>query len=135
MERWDFSCSHPVKVSNIKLNMHKVCQYLKKHKYFLLLLFISLVFLAVNIRINTFKYYNFDYGKFDLGNMTQMVWNAGRGRGLYLTDYFGTNLPRWAMSHVDPILYVFVPIFLLFPSPLTLVYSQLVLVIFSSLNC
>jgi len=113
--------------------MHKIYQYAKNNKYFLLLLFISLVFLAVNVRINYFKYNNFDYGKFDLGNMTQMVWNASKGRGLYLTDYFGTNLPRWAMSHVDPILYAFVPIFILFPSPLTLVFSQLVLVIFSSL--
>ncbi len=50
-----------------------------------------------------------------------------------MTDYFGTNLPRWAMSHVDPILYLFVPVFILFPSPLTLIYAQLMLVIFSSL--
>ena len=113
--------------------MQKIYQYVKTNKYFLLLIFISLIFLVVNIRINYFKYNNFDYGKFDLGNMTQMVWNASQGRGLYLTDYFGTNLPRWAMSHVDPILYVFVPIFILFPSPLALVYSQLVLVIFSCL--
>ena len=113
--------------------MQKIYQYVKTNKYFLLLIFVSLIFLVVNIRINYFKYNNFDYGKFDLGNMTQMVWNASQGRGLYLTDYFGTNLPRWAMSHVDPILYVFVPIFILFPSPLTLVYSQLILVIFSCL--
>jgi len=113
--------------------MHKACQYAKNNKYFLLLILLSLVFLVVNIRINYFKYNNFDYGKFDLGNMTQMVWNVSKGNGLYLTDYFGTNLPRWAMSHVDPILYVFVPIFMLFPSPLTLVYSQLVLLIFSCL--
>ena len=113
--------------------MRKPARYIKNNFYFLLLLVISLVVFAVAIRINTFKYNNFDYGKFDLGNMTQMVWNASHGRGLYLTDYFGTNLPRWAMSHVDPILYVFVPIFIVFSSPLTLIFSQLALVIFSSL--
>ncbi|MBI2621008.1 DUF2079 domain-containing protein [candidate division WWE3 bacterium] len=88
--------------------------------------------LFVTVRMNVFRYDNFDYGKFDLGNMTQMVWNTLNGRFMYLTDYFGTNLPRWAMSHVDPILLLFVPIFALFQSALTLVVSQLVLVIFSA---
>jgi len=54
------------------------------------------------------------------------------GRILWLTDYFGTNLPRWAMSHVDPILLLFVPIFAIFQSPMTLVVSQLILVIVSA---
>jgi len=119
-----------INMQNIKQNIKK---YVKENFFFLLLILISLMVLAVNIRINVFKYNNFDYGKFDLGNMTQMVWNVAHGNGLWLTDYFGTNLPRWAMSHVDPILFLFVPIFVIFPSPLTLVISQLILVVFSSL--
>ena len=95
--------------------------------------FFSVVILLVNLRINFFRYNNFDFGKFDLGNMTQMLWYTMHGKVLWLTDYFGTNLPRWAMSHVDPILLVFVPIFAVFQHPMTLVVSQLVLVIFSSL--
>ena len=105
----------------------------KKNSLFILLILASVVVLVVNLRINIFRYNNFDFGKFDLGNMTQMEWNTLHGRFLYLTDYFGTNLPRWAMSHVDPILLVFVPIFAVFQNPLTLVFSQLLLVIFSSL--
>ena len=101
--------------------------------YVILLTVFSLGLFALTVRMNYFRYTNFDYGKFDLGNMTQMVWNTLNGRFLYLTDYFGTNLPRWAMSHVDPILLFFVPIFAIFPHPLTLVFSQLFLVIFSSL--
>ncbi len=88
---------------------------------------------AISVRINLFRYNNFDYGKFDLGNMTQMVWNTLHGRVLYMTDYFGTNLPRWSMSHVDPILLVFVPVFALFQHPLTLVFSQIILVLLSAL--
>lgn len=107
--------------------------FVKKHFFILTLFALSLVIFAVNVRINLFRYNNFDFGKFDLGNMTQMVWNASQGNGLYLTDYFGTNLPRWSMSHVDPILYIFVPLFWVFPHALTLVFSQLALVIFSSL--
>ena len=107
--------------------------FFRKHFFLIGLVLISLFVLAVNIRINLFRYNNFDYGKFDLGNMTQMVWNVTQGNGLMLTDYFGTNLPRWSMSHVDPILYLFAPLFMVFPHALTLVFSQLVLVIFSAL--
>jgi len=87
----------------------------------------SLVVSAISVRINIFRYNNFDFGKFDLGNMTQMVWNTLHGRPFYLTDYFGSNVPRWSMSHVDPILLLFVPVFALIPHPLTLVFSQLFL--------
>lgn len=108
--------------------MQKTIAFVKKHFFFLVLIIYSIGFLAVNIKINLFSYNNFDFGKFDLGNMSQMVWNTLHGRFLYLTNYFGTNMPRWGMSHVDPILVLFVPIFFFFQSPLTLVFSQLVLV-------
>ena len=100
---------------------------------FLNLILISLGVFIIALRINIFRYNNFDYGKFDLGNMSQMLWTTLHGRFMYLTDYFGTNLPRWSMSHVDPILLIFLPLFMIFPSPMTLVVSQLILVIFSSL--
>lgn len=93
----------------------------------LIVLALSLLVCVISIRINIFRYNNFDFGKFDLGNMTQMVWNTLHGRFLYLTDYFGGNVPRWSMSHVDPILVLFVPIFALIPHPLTLVFAQLFL--------
>jgi len=108
-------------------------KFLKKNFFYILLILFSLVVFALCIRINIFRYQNFEFGKFDLGNMVQMVWNSLHGKIMYLTDYFGTNMPRWGMSHVDPILLLFVPIFALFPHPLTLVFSQLALVIFSSL--
>src|SRR3990167_8745156 len=97
--------------------------------YVILLTVFSAGLFVLTIRMNYFRYTNFDYGKFDLGNMTQMVWNTLNGRFLYLTDYFGTNLPRWAMSHVDPILVIFLPIFFFAQHALTLVFAQLVLVL------
>jgi uncharacterized membrane protein len=93
----------------------------------LAVLAVAAVVCGISIRINSFRYTNFDFGKFDLGNMTQMVWNTLHGRPLYLTDYFGSNVPRWSMSHVDPILLLFVPLFAIVPHPLTLVFAQLVL--------
>lgn len=107
----------------------KIIKFIQAHIHFLILLFWFLAVLFVNIHVNLFKYKGFDFGKFDLGNMTQMVWNTLHGRILYLTDYFGSNVPRWSMSHVDPILLLFVPIFAIYQHPLTLVYSQVLLVL------
>lgn len=107
-------------------------KFFRKYFFIATLLGFSAIFIIVNIRVNVFRYNNFDFGKFDLGNMTQMVWNVLHGNGLVLTDYFGTNLPRWAMSHVDPILYIFVPIFGLIQHPLTLVFSQIILIVSSA---
>ena len=100
---------------------------------FLFLIAYSLGVFILAAKINLFRYNNFDLGKFDLGNMTQMIWNTTQGRFMYLTDYFGTNLPRWGMSHVDPIILLALPFFLIFKSPLTLIFFQLVIVTFSSL--
>ena len=83
--------------------------------------------------MNVFKYNDFDFGKFDLGNMSQMLWTTMHGHFMYLTDYFGTNLPRWAMSHVDPILLLFLPLFAVYQHPLTLVFSQFTLVILAAI--
>lgn len=101
---------------------------IRENIFLIALILFSIGVFAVTARINIFRYNNFDFGKFDLGNMTQMVWYTLHGKPLYLTDYFGTNLPRWAMSHVDPILLIFVPVFALFQHPLTMVFSQIVLV-------
>jgi uncharacterized membrane protein len=109
----------------------KLIKFFKNHIHFLILICWFVVLLITNIYINLFKYRGFDFGKFDLGNMTQMVWNTLHGRVLYLTDYFGANVPRWSMSHVDPILLLFVPIFALYQHPLTLVFSQVFLVLAS----
>lgn len=111
----------------------KLKSFIFKNWTILFLFAYSFGIFVLGVKINLFRYNNFDLGKFDLGNMTQMVWNTLHGRFLYLTDYFGTDLPRWAMSHVDPIILLVVPFFAIYQSPLTLVFFQLILVTFSSL--
>ena len=101
-------------------------------KHILILTVYSLIVFASMIKINFFRYENFDMGKFDLGNMTQMSWYTLKGKFMYLTDYFGSNVPRWSMSHVDPILVIFIPLFFVFPHPLTLVIAQNLLIILAS---
>lgn len=113
--------------------MIKILNYFKKiDKYYLILLIFCIIVFASMVKINLFRYNNFDMGKFDLGNMTQMAWYTLKGKFMYLTDYFGSNVPRWSMSHVDPILVIFIPIFYFFPEPLTLVFSQNFLIIAAS---
>lgn len=111
--------------------MNFIKNFIKKNLILFILIAYAIGVFALGAKINLFRYKNFDLGKFDLGNMTQMVWNTTQGNFMYLTDYFGTNLPRWAMSHVDPILLLTVPFFLIYQSPLTLVFFQLILLVVS----
>ncbi len=62
---------------------------------------------------------NFRLGRFDLGNMVQAVWSTAHGRPLEATTMYGDQLVRLG-SHVDPILVLFVPLWLVAPTPLTL---------------
>jgi len=112
--------------------MKNIKKIVKENIYLFIIFGLSCVNFFVALKLNVFRYNNFDFGKFDLGNMTQMAWYTLHGKFMYLTDYFGSNVPRWSMSHVDPLLALFVPIFAVFPHPLTLAISQLFIVVFSS---
>ncbi len=118
------------------INRQQLTSFYSKYADYLyilaLIVFSALVF-AVCVKINFFRLNNFDLGKFDLGNMNQMAWYTLRGKIMYLTDYFGSNVPRWSMSHVDPILLLFVPIFALSPHVLTLVFVQIILILSCSI--
>ncbi len=110
-------------------NFSKIPSFIKSNFSYFIIGGYSLLVLFLMIKINIFRYEDFGQGKFDLGNMTQMAWYSLRGKFMFLTDYFGSNVPRWSMSHVDPILVLFLPLFYLIPHPLTLVFSQNILVI------
>lgn len=70
------------------------------------------------------KYLNFEYGKFDLGNMAQIAWNTSRGNFFEVTDQFGGNMSRLGMSHFDPILVLVSPIFWISNNPMAIVFLQ-----------
>jgi len=69
-------------------------------------------------------YQGFRFGRFDLGNMVQAVWSTAQGRPLEVTLGSGEQALRLA-SHVDPILALFAPLWLLWPSPLLLAGVQI----------
>jgi uncharacterized membrane protein len=69
-------------------------------------------------------YLGFRLARFDLGNMVQAVWSTAQGRPLEVTLLSGEQASRLA-SHVDPILALFAPLWLLWPSPLLLAAVQI----------
>lgn len=72
-------------------------------------------------------YVSLRFARFDLGNMVQAVWSTTQGRPLEMTDAVGDQVSRLA-AHVDPILVLLAPLWLVAPSPLTLAAVQVVAV-------
>ena len=68
-------------------------------------------------------YDRYQLGRVDLGNMTQAVWSTSQGRPLENTTFLGDQVSRLG-SHVDPILVLLTPLWMVFPSPLTLAAAQ-----------
>lgn len=100
-----------------------------KFSKYIILTLVGIVFFIYAFTLAYKRYMNFEYGKFDLGNMSQMVWNTSRGRFMEVTDQFGTNMLRWGMSHVDPILVIFAPIYWFYDNPMILVFVQHIVII------
>jgi uncharacterized membrane protein len=70
-------------------------------------------------------YEDFRYARFDLGNMVQAVWSTAHGHPLEVTSGpTGEQMLRFGI-HVDPILALLAPVWLLWPSPLALAFVQI----------
>jgi uncharacterized membrane protein len=69
------------------------------------------------------RHRSFETGRFDLGNMTQAVWSTANGDPLAVTNLAGEQTTRLA-SHFDPILVLFAPLWLVWPSPEALLVAQ-----------
>ena len=95
-------------------------------------LMVALVGMAILLYVLLFSYLTvlkhdaFDTTAFDLGNMDQAVWNSLRGRFLPFTNW-GEEGTRLAY-HVDPILIVISPLYLLYSDPRTLLVFQTVVI-------
>ncbi|MDX6556906.1 MAG: hypothetical protein QOD86_3101, partial [Miltoncostaeaceae bacterium] len=69
----------------------------------------------------------FATGRFDLGNMVQAVWSTAHGHFLESTDVHGVQFSRLG-AHVDPILALFTPLYMVWSSPESLLVAQAVIV-------
>ena len=69
----------------------------------------------------------FETGRFDLGNMVQVVWSTAHGHFLRMTNTQGEQVSRLA-AHVDPLLALFAPLWWIWPSANMLLVVQAVAV-------
>lgn len=70
-------------------------------------------------------YDGYRLARFDLGNMAQAVWSVTEGRLFEVTDARGDQVSRLG-GHVDPILALLAPLWVVFPTPLVLAAVQIV---------
>jgi uncharacterized membrane protein len=73
--------------------------------------------------LSVLRHHAYETGRFDLGNMVQAVWSTAHGNPLAVTNLPGEQTSRLA-SHVDPILVLFAPLWLVWPSPAVLLVAQ-----------
>ncbi len=69
----------------------------------------------------------FETGRFDVGNLTQVVWSTAHGRFLEMTDVRGEQISRLG-AHFDPLVVILAPAWWLWPSPELLLVAQAVAV-------
>ena len=96
-------------------------------RYFIYLVVAMVVVAAILSILAIQRYRNYYGGRFDLGNMTQAVYNTAHGHFLQTTSIDGKQISRLG-AHVDPILAVFAIPWLVWPSPLMLLVGQAVIV-------
>jgi uncharacterized membrane protein len=82
--------------------------------------------------LSVLRHRSFETGRFDLGNMVQAVWSTAHGDPLAVTNLAGEQTSRLA-SHVDPILLLFAPLWIVWPSPSLLLVSQSLLLALGAL--
>ncbi|MBN1221519.1 MAG: DUF2079 domain-containing protein [Anaerolineae bacterium] len=71
----------------------------------------------------TQRHLAFETGAFDLGVYVQPLWNFIQGRDFAVSLIEDNGPLRWA-THVEPILFLIVPIYKLWPDPRTLLWLQ-----------
>lgn len=102
--------------------------FISKHKQEVILGFLITAYIAYFTTASFLRYDNFYTGRFDLGNMTQTVWNTIHGRMFELTDPNGTEIISRLAFHADFILILLSPFYLLWENPKMLLLIQTVII-------
>ena len=74
----------------------------------------------------------FNSGRFDLGNMVQVVWSTAHGQPFRMTDLQGEQISRLG-AHTDVLLAAFAPFWWLWPDPSLLLVAQAAIVALGAL--
>ncbi len=103
---------------------NKIISFLKKYWQEICLVLASITYFFYFSIASILKYNNFYTGRFDLGNMTQTVWNTKHGDFFMLTNPNGTNEVSRLAFHADFILAFFAPFYFLWEDPRLLLIIQ-----------
>ncbi len=88
-----------------------------------ILLIAILLYVITFGTLATQQHLAYETSALDLGNYDQAMWNAAHGRGLTMSTQPDISTHRMG-HHVEPILYLLLPLYWLWPGPLTLLWAQ-----------
>lgn len=114
------------KVHNKKLKTLQTT--IRSHPHETVLAALIMVFIIFFSLISILRHDNFYTGRFDLGNMTQTVWNTKHGRIFELTNPNSTEIVSRLAFHADFILILLAPFYFLWEDPRMLLIIQAVVV-------
>lgn len=99
-------------------------QFFKLNPYLTIVVFLALIYFTYYTTYTFMRHDAYLSGRFDLGNMSQTVWDTTHGHFFRLTNPDGVeNISRLA-DHSDIILVLFAPLYLVFPTPKLLLLVQ-----------
>ncbi len=108
-----------------KVRNGKIVGWVKKRdKMFMLLLLLILIYIAYFSFLTIVRNHNLYSGRFDLGNMVQVIWNTSHGRFFQLTNSDTDHIVSRFAIHADIFLVLFAPIYKIFSTPNLLLILQ-----------
>lgn len=110
-----------------KIWTEKVEKTLDRYKQEVVLTILNLFYIIYFSVTSLLRHQKFFTGKFDLGNMDQVVWNTINGRFFLFTDPNGTSLVSRLSYHADFILAIISPLYLIWSDPRTLLILQTII--------
>lgn len=89
-------------------------------KQYLIIIFAIILYFIVFSYISVWKYQNFQYNSMDLAIINQAFFNSTQG------DWLASSIhpPSYLGDHFTPILFLLLPIYILFQSPITILILQ-----------
>ena len=106
----------------------KIEKIIASHSHEAILCLLFLIYIVYFTTTSFLRYDNFYTGRFDLGNMTQTVWNTSQGRIFEITNPNGTEPISRLGFHADFILILLSPFYYLWTDPKMLLLIQTIIV-------
>lgn len=104
--------------------MEFVKKFILSHRYEICLLAFIALYITYFTTASFLKHDNFFTGRFDLGNMDQVVWNTLNGRTFQFTDSVGDGVVSRLAFHSDFILVLLTPLYFFWEDPKMLLLVQ-----------